>query len=166
MPKVPTFEEQRRQRSGPIWRWVAAFMIFLNLVYLGISLFATWRPDLWAGSDPFSSFSVLTIAIILPQFTPFVRSLWIDNNSVYFDEIDEYERSVTHKVIGRAYRTVGAAMFMVLFALMLGNQFAGLQLNTTSAGYWLMWFALMFFSLPVIFASLETGRAVSDDVDE
>jgi hypothetical protein len=154
MTKGMSLTEQFNQRSSPVWRWIAAFLILLNGICIVKALFATFVPRVWADSDPYSGFSFIAAAVVLLQFAPFARSIWLgDDMASQNGEIDEYERLVNQKVVTKAYRTTGACMMISLLLLMLLDQFADIKLTNVAAGYWLMAFTMMFFSLPTIFAS-------------
>ena len=154
-----TINEIFNNRSGPVWRWLAGFLLFLNLLLLVQCVFSTFRPDLWATVDPFAQFTFLTVAIIFTQLTPFARSIWLGDHPSQNGEIDEYERLMSQKVMTNAYRTMAAAMIAVLFMLVLAGDFADVRLTAVSGGFWLMWFAQMFFSLPAIWAGFDTKNA-------
>jgi hypothetical protein len=146
------FSDQFNQRSAPLWRWVAAGLAGLNILLFVLSVFSLLRPDLWKSADPFPNFTFLTAAIIFLQLTPFARSLWLGEKAAHNGEIDEYERIEGQRVLTNAYRATGGFMLGILILLMLASQFSEIRLTTVSAGYFLMWFAFIFFSFPAIFA--------------
>ncbi len=166
MTQQKTISEQLQSRSGPVWRWIAWGLVFLNFLVLVQCLFSTVRSDLWADKEPLSQFTFLSIAIVMLSITPFARSIWLGKEAIQFDDIDEYERAVNQRVMGKAYRTTGIAMVVVLFLLMLVGDFVDIKLTGVSGGYWLMWFAQMFFSLPVIYAGFEPSAAASDNEED
>jgi hypothetical protein len=163
MPQTKSISEQFNSRSGPLWLWVAGVLMLLNILVLVQCLFSTFRPDLWADSDPFSQFTSLTVAILSLQLTPFARSIWIGKMAQSYVDIDEYERIVNQRVMVKAYRTMGLSMVAVLFMLLLAGNFADIRLTAVSGGYWLMWFAQMFFSLPAIYAGFEPQHLAEPD---
>ncbi len=147
-----SISEQLNERSSPIWRWIAGFFVGLNLLLLTLAIFSLFKPDFWADSDPFSMFSVLSLAVVFLQFTPFARSIWLGEQAPHNGEIDEYERMVAQKVMTKAYRTTGIFMILTLFLITLLDDFGDIKLTAVSGGYLLMWFTFMFFSMPTVYA--------------
>lgn len=162
-----TYIEQFEERSSPIWRWMAAFLILCNIFMISISLIATFVPSIWAEKEPGPNFLLVATALFLLQMTPFARSTALSKNANGYDDMDEFERAIGQKVATNAYQTTGLSFMFILLLLYVAQAFADVRLTAMSGSYWLTTFALYFYSMPTIFGAFAVKSGPdTDDGDD